>query len=150
MTADLPLPTGKDYTAESVFQPANLLREARRQKNLPDQPVPRVCLLDPDGDIAAHLADTGRGHRHAGWACYHTDMWVTDLAGTAVGVVGRAVGARFADLIVSITSAVQLQPLADPPYFVLIDQALRDEGTSVHHTATRTLERPARPPQSPS
>ncbi|MHB8188077.1 MAG: nucleoside phosphorylase [Dermatophilaceae bacterium] len=145
MSADLPLPTAKDYTAESVFQPANLLREARRQRNLPAQPVPRVCLLDPDGDIAAHLADTGRGHRHAGWACYHTDMWVTDLAGTAVGVVGRAVGAPFAvlvaeqlfasgaDLVVSITSAGQLQPLADPPYFVLIDQALRDEGTSLHY-----------------
>jgi hypothetical protein len=58
VTADLPLPTGKDATAESVFQPANLLREARRQRNLPDEPVPRVCLLDPDGDIAAHLADT--------------------------------------------------------------------------------------------
>jgi uridine phosphorylase len=145
VSADLPLPTGKDYTAESVFQPANLLREARRQRNLPDQPVPRVCLLDPDGDIATHLSDTGRGHRHAGWACYHTDMWVTDLAGTAVGVVGRAVGAPFAvlvaeqlfvsgaDLVVSVTSAGQLQPLADPPYFVLIDQALRDEGTSQHY-----------------
>ena len=145
MSADLPLPTGKDYAAESVFQPGNLLREARRQRNLPDQPVPRICLLDPDGDIATHLADTGQGHRHPGWACYHTDMWVTDLPGTAVGVVGRAVGAPFAvlvseqlfasgaELVVSITSAGQLQPLADPPYFVLIDQALRDEGTSLHY-----------------
>jgi uridine phosphorylase len=60
-------------------------------------------------------------------------------------VVGRAVGAPFAvlvaeqlfasgaDLVISITSAGQLQPLADPPYFVLIDQALRDEGTSLHY-----------------
>jgi uridine phosphorylase len=150
VSADLPLPTGKDYAAESVFQPANLLREARRQRNLPDQRVPRVCLLDPDGDIAAHLADTGLGHRHTGWACYHTDMWVTDLAGTAVGVVGCAVGAPFAvlvaeqlfasgaDLVISITSAGQLQPLADPPYFVLIDQALRDEGTSLHYLPPAT------------
>jgi hypothetical protein len=30
------------------------------KRNLPDQPVPRVWLLDPDGDIAAHVADTGR------------------------------------------------------------------------------------------
>jgi uridine phosphorylase len=150
VSADLPLPTGKDYTAESVFQPGNLLREARRQRNLPDQRVPRVCLLDPDGDIATHLADTGLAHRHTGWACYHTDMWVTDLAGTTVGVVGRAVGAPFAvlvaeqlfasgaDLVISITSAGQLQPLADPPYFVLIDQALRDEGTSLHYLPPTT------------
>ena len=74
MSADLPWPLGKDYAAESVFQPGNLLREARRQRSLPDQPVPRICLLDPDGGIAAHLADTGLGHRHPGWACYHTDM----------------------------------------------------------------------------
>jgi uridine phosphorylase len=114
-------------------------------RNLPNEPVPRVCLLDPDGDIAAHLADTGGGHRHTGWACYHTDMWVTDMAGTDVGVVGRAVGAPFAvlvaeqlfaggaDLVVSITSPGQPQPLADRPYFVLIDQALRDEGMSLHY-----------------
>ena len=145
MSADLPSPLGKDYAAESVFQPGNLLREARRQRNLPDQPVPRVCLLDPDGDIATHLADSGRGQRHPGWACYHTDMWVTDLDGTTVGVVGRAVGAPFAvlvaeqmfasgaNLVVSITSAGQLQPLPETPCFVLIDKALRDEGTSLHY-----------------
>ena len=145
MSADLPSPPGRDYAAESVFQPSNLLREARRQRSLPDQPVPRICLLDPDGDITAHLADFGRGHRHPGWACYHTDMWVTDLDGTAVGVVGRAVGAPFAvlvaeqmfasgaDLVISITSAGQLQPLPATPCFVLIDQALRDEGTSLHY-----------------
>ncbi|MDO5710416.1 MAG: nucleoside phosphorylase [Micrococcales bacterium] len=136
---------GKDYGAESVFRPGNLLREARRQRNLPDQPVPRVCLLDPDGDIATYLAESGGGRRHAGWACYHTDMWVTDLDGTTVGVVGRAVGAPFAvlvaeqmfasgaDLVVSITSAGQLQTLPKTPCFVLIDKALRDEGTSLHY-----------------
>lgn len=145
LTNTLPLLTGKDYTADSVFQPANLLREARRQKNLPNQAVPSVCLLDPDGDIVAHLAATGQGRRHRGWACYHTEMWVTDLEGTKVGVVGFAVGAPFAvlvaeqlfasgaDLLISITSAGQLQQLADPPYFVLINKSLRDEGTSLHY-----------------
>ncbi len=145
MSAELASPIDKDYSAESVFRPGNLLREARRQRNLPDHPVPRVCLLDPDGDIATHLAASGRGQRHTGWACYHTDMWVTDLDGTSVGVVGRAVGAPFAvlvaeqmfasgaDLVVSITSAGQLQPLPETPCFVLIDTALRDEGTSLHY-----------------
>jgi uridine phosphorylase len=142
---DVPLLRHKRYDEPSVFQPANLLREARRQKQLPDLPVPPVCLLDPDGDIVRYLASSGRARRHAGWACYHTDMWVTDAAGTAIGVVGMAVGAPFAvlvaeqlhvsgaELVVSITSAGQLQPLADPPYFVLIDRAWRDEGTSAHY-----------------
>jgi len=135
----------KDYAAPSLFVPANLLREARRQKNLPEVPVPAVCLLDPDGDIVRHLVASGRGRRHPGWACYHTDMWVVEVDGVEVGVVGMAVGAPFAvlvaeqlaasgcGLVVSVTSAGQISPLRRPPYFVLIDRALRDEGTSVHY-----------------
>ena len=145
--ASYPLLQGKDYGAPSMFEPANLLREARRQRNLPDVPVPAVGLLDPDGDIVRHLARTGRGRRHPGWACYHTEMWTTDLDGIEIGVVGMAVGAPFAvlvaeqlaasgcQLVVSVTSAGQISPLGRPPYFVLIGRALRDEGTSVHYVA---------------
>jgi len=147
-----PLPTAKAYAQDSVFRPENLLREARRQRHLPDVAVPRVCLLDPDGDVARYLAGPGNGQHHPGWACYHTDMWVTSVRSTdrsqppvEIGVVGNAVGASFAvlvaeqlhasgaDLVISITSAGQLRPLAQPPYFVLIRAALRDEGTSTHY-----------------
>jgi uridine phosphorylase len=147
-----PLPAGKNYAQESVFRPANLLREARRQRQLPEIAVPRVCLLDPDGDVARYLAGVGGGRRHSGWACYHTDMWVTSAPSAdssrppiEIGVVGNAVGASFAvlvaeqlhasgaSLVISITSAGQLTPLAQPPYFVLIGAALRDEGTSTHY-----------------
>jgi uridine phosphorylase len=59
--------------------------------------------------------------------------------------VGCAVGAAFAVLIAeelfasgcrllfSITSAGQIAPVQTPPYFVVIDRALRDEGTSYHY-----------------
>jgi len=62
-----------------------------------------------------------------------------------VGIVGRAVGASFAvlvaevlfacgcKLLVSLTSAGQIAPSGNPPYFVVIDRALRDEGTSYHY-----------------
>ena len=145
-----PLLSDKAYRSESVFRPENLLREARRQKQLPEVPVPAVCLLDPDGDIVEHLASTGTGQLHAGWACYHTRMWVTEVDDVTIGVVGHAVGAPFAvlvaeqlavsgcALVISITSAGQLAPLADPPYFVLIDRALRDEGTSAHYQPPAT------------
>ena len=105
----------------------------------------RVGLLDPDGDIVRYLAETGRGRRHPGWACYHTQMWTVDLDGVEVGVVGMAVGAPFAvlvaeqlavsgaELVVSITSAGQITELGRTPCFVLIDRALRDEGTSAHY-----------------
>ncbi|MGI9155387.1 MAG: nucleoside phosphorylase [Marmoricola sp.] len=135
----------KSYDEAALFTPENLLREARRQKSLPDLPVPEIVLLDPDGDIVRYLAASGTGRRHSGWACYHTDMWVTDLNGIEVGVVGAAVGAPFAvlvaeqlavsgaGLVISITSAGLICPTDQPPYFVLIRHALRDEGTSRHY-----------------
>jgi len=36
-------------------------------------------------------------------------------------------------LLISITSAGQITPAGKPPYFVVIDRALRDEGTSYHY-----------------
>ena len=89
MTDDLsPLLNAKAYDQPSVFQPENLLREGRRQRNRPDIAVPTVCLLDPDGDIVRHLQTSGRATQHLGWACYHTTLWTFDLAGTEVGVIG--------------------------------------------------------------
>lgn len=141
----LPLYDAKDYGAPSVFVPENLLREARRQRALPDIGVPGVALLDPDGDVVRYLVASGRGRRHPGWACYHTEMWTVDLDGITVGVVGMAVGAPFAvlvaeqlaasgaQLVVSITSAGQISPVSQLPCFVLITRALRDEGTSAHY-----------------
>jgi uridine phosphorylase len=146
----------KKHDAPSVFEPANLLREARRKRGLPDEPVPAVCALDPDGDIVRNLRDAGTAHKAAGWACYHTDMYVTDHAGISIGIVGCAVGAPFAVLVaeqlfvsgcrflVSITSAGQITPKGPPPYFVLIDRALRDEGTSHHYLPSSTFVEPDR------
>jgi hypothetical protein len=116
-----------DHGEPSVFQPESLLREARRQRALPLGSVPAVCLLDPDGDVVRHLQRTGLGRRSPSWACYHTELWETDVAGEEVGVVGQAVGAPFAVLVaeelfasgcqflVSVTSAGQLdQEMALP------------------------------------
>ncbi|MEO8757962.1 MAG: nucleoside phosphorylase [Devosia sp.] len=91
------------------------------------------------------LRAEGRARRHEGWVCYHTDLWLFDLDGREIGVVGCAVGASFAvlvaeemfasgcDLVISVTSSGQIVPLGEPPYFILIDKALRDEGTSYHY-----------------
>ncbi|NJO82055.1 MAG: nucleoside phosphorylase [Blastochloris sp.] len=121
------------------------MREARRQKNLPAGAIPSVCVLDPDGDLVEYLRASGRARSHPAWACYHSVLDVFDLNGIPVGVVGRAVGASFAVLVaeelfvsgcrllISVTSAGQITPLGPTPYFVLIEQALRDEGTSYHY-----------------
>ena len=135
----------KQYEEPSVFTPENLLREARRQKALPYGSVPAVCVLDPDGDIVRYLGAQNRASRNPYWACYHTDLYDFVQNGVRLGVVGRAVGASFAvlvaeemfasgcELLISITSAGQIVPIRKPPYFVLIDKALRDEGTSYHY-----------------
>ena len=116
-----------DYAEPSVFQPESLLREARRQRRRHKQPVPEVCLLDPDGDVVRYLQQFGRGHRSQSWACYHTELWETEVDGSPVGVIGNAVGAPFAvlvaeelfasscGLLVSVTSAGQLDPAMTLP-----------------------------------
>jgi purine-nucleoside phosphorylase len=144
--AACPITFGKDYAASSVFRPEALLREGRRQKKLPLVAVPEVCILDPDGDVVRHLKRVGAAQLHEGWACYHTELFTFDLEGFGrVGIIGCAVGASFAVLIaeqlfasgcmllLSVTSAGRITNRGPTPYFVLIDRALRDEGTSYHY-----------------
>ena len=93
-SAAWPIVSGKDHAAPSVFRPEALMREARRQRELPFVAVPEVCVLDPDGDVVRYLKRTGAGRAHEGWACYHTELLIFDLDGTGeVGIVGCAVGA---------------------------------------------------------
>jgi uridine phosphorylase len=142
---DVPILAGKCHDAPSAFTPENLLREARRQKGVAASNVPAVCVLDPDGDMVHRLRREGRAEADPGWACYHTELYRARHDGVELGFVGCAVGAPFAVLVaeqlfacgcrllIGMTSAGQLAPLGSPPYFVLIDRALRDEGTSYHY-----------------
>src|SRR6185503_11237992 len=135
----------KNPASPSVFRAAALLREARRQKGLPAVDVPAVCILDPDGDIVRRLRREGLAQPFENWPCYHTQLDAFELAGQTVGIVGCAVGAPFAVLIaeelfasgchllLSVTSAGQIVPAGPTPYFVVIDRALRDKGTSYHY-----------------
>jgi len=137
----------KSPTAKSVFDPSALLREARRQKGLATVNVPSICVLDPDGDIVRRLKATGQAQLAKDWPCYHTELYTFAIGSQAVGIVGCAVGAPFAVLVaeelfacgcnflISLTSAGQITPSAKLPYFVVIDRALRDEGTSYHYCA---------------
>jgi uridine phosphorylase len=142
-----PILEHKSPASSSVFSPSALLREARRQKGLATADVPPVCILDPDGDILRRLKNTGEAKRLETWPCYHTDLYTFSLAGETVGIIGCVVGAPFAVLIaeelfacgcrhlLSVTSAGQIVAANTPPYFVVIDRALRDEGTSYHYAA---------------
>ena len=80
------------------------------------------------------------------------ELLAFDLDGVGeVGIVGCAVGAPFAVLVaeqlfasgcrllISVTSAGQITPIGPTPYFVLIDRAIRDEGTSYHYLPGSTF-----------
>jgi hypothetical protein len=66
-----PILAEKHYEAPSVFDVANLMREARRQKRLPAGDVPPICVLDPDGDLVDYLRASGQSRPYPAWACYH-------------------------------------------------------------------------------
>lgn len=135
----------KYHEKHSVFRPENLLREARRQKGIPNGNVPKICILDPDGDIVRYLKKHEKVSINKCWACYHTELYNFEYEGRQFGIIGCAVGASFAvllaeqlfasgcKLLISITSAGQISDSQDLPRFVIIEKALRDEGTSYHY-----------------
>ena len=140
-----PLLERADHCSPSVFLPENLLREARRQKGLPQGRIPEICLLDPDGDMVRFIQRRFAAQRSPYWACYHTDLWEWQSGSTRLGVVGSAVGGAFAVLVaeqlfvsgceflISVASAGQIAASLPPPCHILIRRALRDEGTSHHY-----------------
>ena len=134
-----------DPDASSLFTAAAMLSLARQRRGLPDGDVPEVCVLDPDGDVERHLRARGQLRDARQWACFHTELAVREERVQGFGIIGRAVGAAFSVLLaeqlfacgcrflISLSSAGQITDLGPPPYFVVIERALRDEGTSYHY-----------------
>ncbi len=136
----------KSYAQNSLFEPAKLVREARRQLGLPDGEVPSVVVLDPDGDLLRRLQTDRQVDLVASWPCYHSRMWAATVGGLKVGVIPNVVGGPYAVLVaeqafacgcrllIDLTSAGRITALQQPPpYFVIVDRAWRDEGTSLHY-----------------
>lgn len=107
--------------------------------------APSICILDPDGDIVSNLLAKKRAKLNPNWPCYHTELYNFVNEEMEFGIIGGAVGASFAvlvaeelfasgcRLVISLTSSGQILPIEKPPYFILIEMALRDEGTSYHY-----------------
>jgi uridine phosphorylase len=131
-----------DHDEASIFTPENLLREARRQKAIVKGKIPPTCVLDPDGDIVKYLRRRRRAARNPYWACYHSELYESQLNADLIGIVGCAVGAPYAvlvaeemfasgcTLLLSITSAGKVRSQVGAPRYLVISKALRDEGTS--------------------
>lgn len=135
----------KHYRKDSVFKAENLLREAKRQKALPDGEIPAVCLLDPDGDLLNYLLEKGQARLNRCWACYHSKLYSFNLEGVEIGILPCVVGSSYAVLVaeqlfvsgcrllLSVTSAGIIHRPANTKKFVLITSSVRDEGTSYHY-----------------
>ncbi len=145
MKTQPPVLSHKKYDRPSLFLPENLLREAKRQKSIPDGQIPSICILDPDGDITRNLMAENKANLDPYWACYHTQLYDFVHNQTKFGIIPNAVGASFAvliaeelfvsgcQLLISITSSGQVKQSRNPPFFVMIERAYRDEGTSYHY-----------------
>jgi uridine phosphorylase len=140
-----PLFERKHHDAPSIFRPENMLREARRQKSLNSAAVPAICVIDPDGDIVTYVRRACAASPCESWACFHTRMWEWTASDVRCGIIGHVVGGSFSvlvaeqlfvsgcELLVNIAAAGQITNIGQPPYYILIERALRDEGTSYHY-----------------
>jgi uridine phosphorylase len=145
----LPL-LGHALESPSAFTPERLMDAVRAERGLTAEPVPPLCVLDFDGDLSDGLAKQGTTSPMASWACFHTSMRVLTLEGLACGIVPRTIGGPYAvlvaeqlcaagaKLIVGITSAGRISPTLPLPAIVVIDEAVRDEGTSLHYLLPST------------
>jgi uridine phosphorylase len=134
----------------SAFTPERLMDAVRAERGLAHEPVPPLCLLDFDGDLSDRLAEEGITSPTASWACFHTSMRVMTLHGLSCGIVPRTIGGPYAvlvaeqlwaagaKLLVGITSAGRVSPTLPLPSVVVIDEAVRDEGTSLHYLPPST------------
>ena len=135
----------KHYNELSVFLPENLLREARRQKNIKNCNVPAVCLLDPDGDLAEYLFKNNLADKNECWGCYHSILYEYNLDDHTIGIIPCIVGSPYAvlvaeqlfvsgcKLLISVTSAGIINRSSNTGQFALIISSIRDEGTSYHY-----------------
>lgn len=150
MAEDTRIPLLEHESSETpVFTAANLLEAARVQKGLPKNTVPAGCLLDFDGELVQYLAAAGRAAEDSAWPCFHTRLFRWRAGSAEYGVIGGTIGAPFAVLVaeelfalgcralVSISSAGLVAERFAPPFFLLIERALRDEGTSCHYLPPR-------------
>lgn len=133
------------HEAPSAFRPEDLMAAVRTERSLALGRVPSICVLDFDGDLTDGLLREGAATVLESWACFHTQMLVTTVGHFDCGVIARTIGGPYAvliaeqlhaagaQLIIGLTSAGRIAPSLPLPSIVVIDEAIRDEGTSLHY-----------------
>lgn len=142
--SELPL-LRHDLTAPSLFTPEALLDAVRAERPRAAEPVPAVCVLDFDGDLTDSLVAEGQARPCRAWACFHTTLFRVAVDGCDCGLIPRTIGGPYAVLIaeqlavsgagivLGLTSSGGIDPELPIPSVVIVNAALRDEGTSFHY-----------------
>ncbi|MSV36207.1 MAG: uridine phosphorylase [Bryobacterales bacterium] len=134
-----------DLAAPSEFTAISLMESVRILRNMPEEQVPPICLLEFDGDLTDWLVRHDLAKSFPSWPCFHTTMYSVDAGGATCGLVARTIGGPYAvliaeqlfaagaRLIVGLTSAGRVAPSLPLPCIVVASAAVRDEGTSYHY-----------------
>ena len=131
--------------APTVFRPEELVQAVRDQRQ-PDQAgIPDICVLEFDGDLTDALVRAREVQACDGWPCFHTRMWSLAIDDQRYGIIARTIGGPYAVLvaeqlavcgvriIVGLTSAGRIGVHLPVPCVVVVERAIRDEGTSFHY-----------------
>lgn len=140
------LPLIRHALAEpTAFRPEDLVVAVRRQRGVGSGPLPRLGILDFDGDLTDKLNARGETRRCPNWPCFHTDLWLWPKDEPRCGIVARTIGGPYAVLVaeqmkacgvkavVGLASAGRIDRALPLPCIVIADEAVRDEGTSLHY-----------------
>ncbi len=149
-----PILADKEFAAPSVFEPANLLREARRRRAR--RPLFPRSACSTRTAISCGCCGGNSGPRCRGLGLLSHRLYEFEQGAERCGIIGCAVGASFAVLLaeqlfvsgcrflVSVTSAGQIVPQGPPPYFVVIDRALATKAPATIICRRRNSRRPTR------
>ena len=145
-----------DLESPTAFTPEALMEVVRKERHLAREPIPKVCILEFDGDLTNWLVSRGAVHPCESWACFHTAMFLLEVDGTTCGIVPRTIGGSFAvlvaeqmaisgaRLVLGLTSAGGVSSEMPVPGLVAVTGAIRDEGTSYHYLPpTVTVDAPS-------
>lgn len=131
----------------TVFRPEDLVAAVRQQRGIGKGSIPTLGILDFDGDLTDKLIARGEMQRCEHWPCFHADMWLWPKDKPLCGIVARTIGGPYTVLIaeqmavcgmkavVGLASAGRIRRELPVPGIVVADEAVRDEGTSLHYLA---------------
>ena len=142
--------------APTVFRPEELVQAVRDQRQPNATDIPDICVLDFDGDLTDALISAHEVLACSAWPCFHTTMWSLTTDDQRYGLIARTIGGPYAVLvaeqlavcgvriIVGLTSAGRIGVRLPVPCVVIVDRAIRDEGTSYHYLpASESVVAPA-------